>query len=279
MEFNSEREQTPMFAPLRNVGHEGGSFLFKLKQKANKNLNIVNINQFLEEKLENLFIPISNSDLKIIAKIKPIIELKAKFIKEQTFEKAAEYRDKEKSLEKVIKSNLPEYIDSFFSKTPYSTSEIRKSNELDEEIVKYTEEIKKEKDKPSEEKIIAKYEKEISKGASIFKQQRSSSELWKLFFKYQEPSNPAETLFISEEKSFLKAYKDNIIDIYKHIDRVKCTSKSDFLNKKIAELKEILINIYDYEIDLLIKGYRNELDEIMTIKKLDIKVLNWIKHK
>lgn len=280
MEFNPDRNQTPMFGPLNNVGHEGGSFTFKLKKKIKGNVKIDDKNKFLEERMTNLFIPISESDLKIIAEIEPIVELKTKSVKKQKYEEAAKYRDEEKALEEKIKSQSSDYIDSFLAKMSYSASEVKKSKELDKEIEKYKEEVKKEKDNPSEEKILMeKYEKKISEGESIFEHQEHSSDFWKLFLKYYKPSNPAENLFVSEKDNFVKAYKQNIIDVYEHIVRIKCLSESDFLNKKIDELKEVLLKIYDYQISLLIKGYRNELDEIMTIKELDVKVLNWIKHK
>ena len=280
MEFNPEKKQTPMFGPLYNVGHEGGSFSFKLKKKRKNIPKIDNKNEFLLERMENLFIPISESDLKIITELDPITELKTKAVKNQNYEEAAKYRDEEKALEKKIKTNSSDYIDSFLASMAYSASEVKKAEELDNEIAKYKKELEKEKDKSSEEeeKLKEKYEKSISEGESIFEQEHFS-EFWKVFLKYSKPSNPAESLFVSEKGNFVNAYKKNIIDVYEHIVRIKCISESEFLNQKIAELKEILIKIYDYEIGLLLKGYRDELDEIMTIKELDVKVLNWIKHK
>lgn len=283
MEFNPEKKQTPMFGPLYNVGHEGGSFSFKLKKTIKEILKIDNKNEFLQERMKNLFIPISESDLKIIEEIDPITELKTKAVKIQKYEEAAKYRDEEKKLEKKIKTNSSDYIDSFLAAMTYSASEIKKAEDLDIKIEKYKKEIENHKNKPSEEeklkeKLKEKYEKTISEGESIFEQD-DFPKFWKILLKYSKPSNPAESLFVLEKENFVKAYKKNIIDIYEHIVRIRCISESEFLNQKIADLKEILIKIYDYEIGLLLKGYRDELDEIMTIKELDINVLNWIKHK
>lgn len=280
MEFNPEKNQTPMFGPLNNVGHEGGSFSFKLKKKEKNNLKIDDKNNFLKERMLNLFIPISDSDLKIIAEIEPINELKSKSVTKQKYEEAAKYRDEEKNLEQKIKNNTSDYIDSFLSNMTYSTSEVKKSEDLDNKISEYKKKIEKEKNKPADEaKIIEQYEKKVSEGESIFEDKKSQSDFLKIFLRYFKPSNPAENLFVAEKDNFVKSYKDNIIQIYEHIVRIKCLSESEFLNQKINDFKEILMEIYDYEIGLLIKGYRNELDEIMTIKELDVKVLNWIKHK
>jgi hypothetical protein len=264
MEFSSEKNQTPMFGPLNNVGHEGGSFNFKLKKEKKKTIKINNQNNFLSERLGNLFIPISESDLLIIKEIEPITRLKTESVNAQKYEDAVRYRDKEKELEEKIKKKSSDYIDSFLSKMTYSATEIKKSKELDSQITEYKEHIE-------EEKITNVEEEETTK--------LHYSKYLKSFLHYLKPTDPEKALFSSERDIFLKAYKKNIIDIYEHIVRIKCLSKSEFLNSKIDELKEILMRIYEYEVRLLLKGYRNELDEIMTIKEIEIKVLNWIKNK
>ncbi len=277
MGFNTEKKQTPMCGPLHNVGHEGGSFSFKLKSKIKKSINIHDKNQFLLERMANLFIPISKSDLKIIDKIEPIKELKTISVINQNYTEAARHRDKIRTLEKKIKSNSSKYLDSFFGTMDYSPLEVKKSKELDLKIAVYKKEIEKVKS-TDEEKLKEIQIKHSIEDESTFELQEYYTEFKNIFLNFSITSNPAERLFLNEKENFVIAYKRNIFDVYNHMMRIKCLSKSEFLNQKIFELKEILIKIYDYEIGLILKGYRDELDEIMTIKELDVKVLNWIKH-
>lgn len=107
----------------------------------------------------------------------------------------------------------------------------------------------------------------------------TDKEFIKVFIDYYIPTNPAVDLFKNERENLVCAYKKNIIEIYEYIIRMKCQSESKFLSDKILELRTILMEIYQYEIRLLIKVYRDELDEIMSIKELEVKTLNWIKHK
>lgn len=280
MQFNPKKNQTPMFGPLNDVGHQGGSFTFKLKSKQKQALKIDDKNQFLKEKLANLFIPISKDDLSIIDELEPVIKLKTKSVKNQNYEDAAKYRDEEKELEGKIRNNSSEYIDSFLSKISYSATEIKQSKELDEKITEYKTQLEKLKTNPSdEEKILAEFEKKASEGEITIENKGIYSEFIRILLRNQKPTNPAKELFVNERGNFVKAYKSNIIEIYKHIVRIKCLSESEFLSTKIEELKSALMEIYKYEIGLLIKGYRDELDEIMSIKELDVKILNWIKHK
>lgn len=141
MQFNSDRNQTPMFGPLNDVGHEGGSFTFKLKSKQSQTIKIDDKNQFLKEKMANLFIPISKEDLSTIDDLEPIVKLKSKLVKNQKYEDAARCRDEEKILEDKIKNNSSTYIDSFLSQMTYSKSEVTKSKELDKKISEYREKI------------------------------------------------------------------------------------------------------------------------------------------
>jgi hypothetical protein len=278
MEFTTEKNQTPMFGPLNNVGHEGGSFTFKLKQKKKESLKINNKNAFLKETMSNLFIPISDKDLEIIIELEQVKILKTKAVNEQKYEVAAKARDVEKSLENKLKENTSDYIDSLLPEIKFNSEEIEKSEILDVEIEDYLQELELEKNLTTEEIMFKKHGIKPSEIRGDLSKKQLNKYI-EVMIRFNKRKNPSEKLFLSEKENLVSNYKINIINVYECIVRVKCKSKSEFFKSKIHELKEILIEIYLYEIGLLINGYSNELEELMANKEIEVKILNWIKHK
>lgn len=278
LNFNPETNQTPMFGTLKNVGDEGGSFIFKLKSEKKEPSKHEDKNEFLEGIMANLFIPISEVDLSLLSEIKRIKDLKIESVKKQDFESAANFRFEEKELEAKISDNLPSYVESILSPEAkiFSDNDIERSKELDNKIKKYNEEIEHDNINTPIENKTTEYGNEENKvqiniGEEIF--------FRKLIYRLSHPINPAEKLFNSEQENLFKAYKENIVSLYEYFFKMKCKSTNEFFNQKETELKEILIEIYHYELGLLTKGYKSELDEIMRIRELDIRVLNWITNK
>lgn len=273
LNFNTKNRQTPMFGPLPEVGHEGGSFIFKIKPIPNDEYtNINNKNKFLKEQMGNLFIPICEDNLNIINKIQAKRELKTKAVKEQDYVSAAKYRDEEKDLREKLKIESIKDINSLLSEMTLSTLEIEKSKELDIKIIEYNQLLKTESRLEIEE-----YERLIKEDKLKLEEEQFLKDFLKSFIHFKGKANPAKTLFSSERPNFLIAYKKNIVDMYEIIFRLIGSSKNEYLSKKIEDLKEIILDIYSHEIALVTKGYRNDLEEIISIKELDIKVLNWIK--
>jgi len=276
LDFSENKNQTPRYGPLNAVGHDGGAFIFKLKSTTKEIVEIDDKNEFLKKRMEHLFIEVSELDLEIIEDIKPIADLKNTAVKNQKYEEAAKLRDDEKQLENKIFNRSSEYIDSFLSEMKFTAEQIKKSKKLDINIIKHKEELAKttterEKRKDIIEGDIINVEDDIKDIAVQF-------EMFEEIFGFFLPSNPAVDLFEDEKDNFIKFYKENAIKIYEHIFRITNISTSEFLNAKIAELKELLIKIYKYQINLLIKGYSDELDEIMSLKQIDVDILNWIKN-
>ena len=276
LEFSEKKKQTPRFGPLSEVGHDGGAFIFKLKSAEKESIIIDNKNEFLKKRMAHLFIEISEIDLETIDKIKPISDLKNQVVRKQKYEEAAKLRDDEKQLEKEIFDRIPKHIDTVIATMKFSDEQIVQSKQLDIDIAKYKVDLekttsKKEKRKAIIEDDIINVEDDEKKETSIH------FAMFDEIFGFFLPSNPAEDLFEDEKDNFIKFYKENVLKIYEHIFKITGISKSEFLNTKITDFKEILTKIYRYEINLLIKGYRDEIDEIMILKQIEVDILNWIK--
>ncbi len=277
LEFNETKSQTPKFGPLTEVGHDGGSFIFKLKSAEKENIIIDNKNEFLKKHMKHLFIEISENDLEVIEKIKPISQLKNEVVKKQKYEEAAKLRDEEKQLENEIFDRSAEYIDSFLNSIKLTKEEIANSEQLQADILEYKQKLKKntserEKRKAIIEEDIINIEEDKTFGISFH------SEMFTEIFGYFLPTDPSIDLFENEKEKFIQFYKENVLKIYEHIFKIQGVSKSEFLNNKIKDFKEILVIIYNYEINIVAKNYRNELDEILSLKQIDIDILNWIKN-
>jgi hypothetical protein len=280
LNFNPKKNQTPMFGALNNVGHDGGSFILKLKNK-NTPIKIGNENNFLIKKLNNLFIKIVDEDLVIIKKINPINELKNKAIKSQKYEEAAKLRDDEKRLESLLFNNFPSKIEKSFKNIKISKDSIAKAQDLDEQTVNYKK-LKQEKKeeivkRQNEYKKIHDNDEEETENIKI-----NLFDIWDAFGNIYGGaflSNPETEFFNNEKDNFVKSYKESISKLYETFIKLKSNSKSEFLNNKLIELKEILIKIYKYEINLLVRGYNDELIELITLKEIEIEILKWIKNE
>ena len=281
LEFNEKKAQTPRFGPLTEVGHEGGSFIFKLKSAEKESDVIDDKNDFLLKRMGHLFIEVSKEDLETIEKIKPISELKNQVVKKQKYEEAAKLRDDEKALEKEIFDRNTDYIDSFLLDIKFTKDELEKSKQLDIAIEKYKKDLVKTTEEREKRKTIIE-EDIINVDDDDDQNEKDLSIHFEMFdeiFGFFLPKDPAKELFANQREKFIELYKQNVVLIYKYIFKVTSTSNSEFLNNKISNFKKLLIKIYNYEINLLIKSYRNELDEIMNLKQIDMDILNWIKNK
>ena len=277
LEFSETKKQTPRFGALNEVGHEGGSLIFKLKFTEREIEIIDDKNKFLKEKMEHLFIELSEKDIKAIESMKPITDKKNTAVKKQSYEEAAKYRDQEKEIEKEIYNRTETYIDSFLQSLKFTKEEILKSKKLDSKTEEYKKTLKEAEEKKEKRKDII--EKDI---VTVEGEEVTIETLFQQFddiFGHFLPTNPAQELFQNEKNEFIKFYKENVIKIYEHMYRITNISTSEFLKKKIDELREILVKIYNYEINLVMNGYRDELDEIIDFKEMDVNVLNWIKNR
>lgn len=274
MKFNEKKKQTPMFGPLNNVGHNGGSFIFKLK----KDKEVIEYtNSFLEEKMRNLFITVSDPHLQVIEELKVLYQEKISIVKAQQYEKAAGIRDKERKIEQIIFDSCSDYIDSFYLSMTFDEEVIKKSIELDKAIEKFKEEIKNESKIETEE--LTGESKEPFFIEESAKREELKLKIKNIFSSSFFRSNPELKLFRNSKDIFVADYKNNVLDIYRSILKIKGISKSEYLENKANSLKEIIINIYKFEVQLLTKGSLNDFDELISIKELDMDLINWIRNE
>lgn len=271
MKFHEKRKQTPMFGPLTNVGHQGGSFIFKLKKE---NEAIEYTNKYLEEKMTNLYIKVSDAHLEIIEELKVLYQEKVSIVKEQQYEKAAAVRDKERGIEQKIFDTCPDYIDSFFLPMTFDESVVQKSMKLDEAIENFKEETKTNELANLEEKLSQPTEESSVEDVT---RKQLMLKIRSVFLSSLLLSNPELDLFRNSKDTFVHHYKKNVLDIYKSILEIKGTSKSEYLENKTKILKDILIRIYKFEVQILVRGSLNDFDELIAIKELDMDIINWIR--
>ncbi|MES2545010.1 MAG: UvrB/UvrC motif-containing protein [Bacteroidota bacterium] len=277
LKFDDQRKQTPMHGPLFNVGHEGGSFVFKIKEDEAETIDN-DENAFLKDKFKNLFIPVSEKHLKLIEDIKPLRELKNTAVKKQNYMEAARLRDEEKEVERQIVDDAWVYIPLFFKDLKFSEQQIKAAEELDDKISKTT------KSAPDQIKayqnMIEQMEKEITdKGQKATKEEvkRLRSFSYNIF-EFLSIGDPAGDFFNQERENFLRYYQGNILDLYRSLFLIKATSSSKFLEEKLGQLLLIMTQIYKLEISYLNRGFYNNLDETIALKEHDMQVLKWIKN-
>ena len=156
LQFDQLKKQTPMYGSLNDVGHDGGTFVFELKQTKKEIKIIDDKNQYLKSEMGNLFIQIEEETLNDIKRIRLLKNKKNEIIRQQHYAKAAVIRDKERIIEEKVKMDAELYIDSFVSKIKFTDEEVHKSKKLDTDIEEYNKEV--EEQKVFYEKERAKYE-------------------------------------------------------------------------------------------------------------------------
>jgi len=111
--FTVSKTQTPMFGTLHDVGDEGGTFVFELKQKPMAEINQSSIFDSLKVRMNNLYIPFSKSVESKIKNLAEIIEKKKELVKGQRYDEAAVFRMSEKNLfDEIINESLSEVEDN-----------------------------------------------------------------------------------------------------------------------------------------------------------------------
>lgn len=290
IEFSKQHLQTPMRGSLSDVGHEGGSFIFQLKEEQKQPEMIDDENEYLKTKMDNLYIPLSEEILKNTDEILEVREQKNQVVRDQRYEEAARLRDTEKRLEEKSQVLVEAFIDSLIEKTQLTDEEIAKSKHLDKEIEEYNDYI--EEQKKVQEKI--EIEEEERKKATVgeiqedeedeFNIQKISSfsfesriPIWELLYTTKE--NPAVNYFIVHQNELIEKYKSNVIELYCYFKTIQGVSKSKVISEKLDILKRHLINICNYEINILIGRFNSVLDEELVRKQIEVDFLNWLKNK
>lgn len=276
MQFASQRNQTPMFGSLNGVGHGGGSFIFKLKADEKAPDEIKDMSAFLEKRMYNLYIPFSETDISIIREILPINVQKHDAVKKQKYEEAARLRDEEKKLEEKIFSKCDEYIDSLISNIKLTDEDLKRTSKIETDTVLYNEQMSKRKEKIKTH--IEELEKKIieEKGIITPKDKNYITNIAEIMSGPYYIDDPSMEEFSIQKKEFMSDYQESVLKVYERMIRLKSTLKSEYLENKLKELKEILSKIYKHEINLLYKGFSESITMIIDLKEIDIELLKWI---
>lgn len=277
IDFTPQKNQTPMCGSLNSVGHEGGSFVFKLKNNnKEQTAEMENMDSFLESKLGNLYIKLAGQDIEIIKEIQPINKQKHDAVKQQKYEQAARLRDIERSLEDKVFSKSLGYIDSFFNGIEFSKSDLEKIDELDKEIEKLGQVIPEQNERLTQ--IIENIKQNVlrQKGEISIEDEKRISDFAETMSK-ETYFDPAVEFFQGHKDYFLEAYKEGISKVLERTIRLKATSSNEFLTSKLNDLKEIMVKIYKHELTLLIRG-NYSVEEMLNQKEIEIQLLKWIKN-
>ncbi|MCW3789709.1 caspase family protein [Plebeiibacterium sediminum] len=272
--FSEQTKQTPMFAPLVNIGHAGGSFVFKLKKDINSKEEILDKNLFLKEQMEGLFVTIPDNHISLIDEYSNHILKKIDAVKAQEFELAASYRKQEKDLKEYLHNLVPDYIESLCCSITLNENETEFLQNISQQVTSYEEtrginegsisEFIEQKDIPEELQKIYSTAKIIHSISNFFPENRI---------------NPAYEIFDKFKMRFLEAYSNDVIYMFKLISKISSLVKSEWLEAKTNKLKELIISIYQYEIDLVSRSFYDELEKAIDKKQIELKLLNWIKNK
>jgi hypothetical protein len=259
MSFNQDRSQTPMYGALNNVGHQGGSFIFKLK--GTETVQPDDVNNYLKLRLGNLFIPIGEKHIELINQIRPINKEKHELVLQQRYGDAAKLRDEEKRLEDLIYNTSSNYISRIFLSTRISEVQSHKIRELEVSVSAFEEEYKAKQEKVSVS--VALLEKEF-----LEENQETTKNDNKLLLSLAELEvgnfdflNPSREFFTDEKHNLIQKYLEGILSLYTYFLEIKASSK-----------------IYELEVKILYRWYSDEIDEFITLKQIDIQLLIWIRN-
>lgn len=278
LNFDSGKNQTPTFAALSNVGHEGGVFIFKMKENAYQTPKNID---YLRQKYGSLYIPILDVHFKDFENLKIIIEKKHAAVKQQDYLEARKIKDKEEE----IRANFPKTLRSIFISENKNIIIPQKNQEIikkyDDKIINFKKQIPKIKDRLKKElsKLKEEHHNQIYIGSHIYNIE-NIDETIDLIIKQQETNEKEyKEYFSSHREDFIKHYNNSLADLYSYFLKIKGSSISKYLIKKEDELLNILENIYDSEINFLLTSSIDEVEFLIKIKNNELKLLQWIQDR
>ena len=276
LNFDAARNQTPTFAPLSNVGHEGGIFILKLKENSSK---IPKDIEYLREKYGTLYIPISEKHLEQFETLKELILRKIEAVKKQDYLEARKIKDEEER----IKSNFPKsFIDNFIevNNNFKITSETRdKIKKLDSEILKFKEDLPKLRENIEKElNRLRKDHHQIYIGQTLYNIE-DIDEIIEAIILEQSVDRAHIKYFSIHKGDFIKHFNIGLSNLYIFFKSIQGNSISDFFHFKEKELLEIFQNIYDSEVNFLLANSIDEIEFLIQVRNNELKLLNWIQNK
>jgi Caspase domain len=275
MSFNSDRVQTPMCGALNHVGHQGGAFIFKLKgSEAEKPENTSN---FLKMRLGNLFIPVADGHMALIAKIRLLNKEKHDFVLGQKYKHAMNLRDEEKRLEDLIHGTSPEYIRQMFCNVQVTQEQTENIRKIELKVSEFDKEYRSKQSRI--ERILHRHELNLLEQHNEIRAEDRDSlrRMAEHEAGHFEFLNPSREFYNSEKSNLIQQYLKSVSSLYVYFLQIKANSKIIFLEEKREALFNILLRIYQLEVKMLYRWYSDEIDELIVLKKIDIDILNWFR--
>jgi hypothetical protein len=274
-DFEPIRKQTPMYGSLDNVGHEGGSFIFKLKSEIKPVDAGQNKNEILMRKFQNLYIPLFDGHQAIIEKIIEINRLKNDWVKKQNYEAASATNNQVKALNRQLDKESNEKFIILSESLDFPESVVERSMKIDQEYENREKTIHKKL--KAKERAYNFVEKEIPTGSSKL---ALADKIQLNFLDYLHDVkvvDPGMELFQSERKNLIDQYRENVLKLNEYFLHLKGVSKNKYLKDKEGELNVLLFNLYKIQIKYLIDGHQEDIDGLISLKEWDLAVLKWIK--
>lgn len=237
-QFNSAIRQTPMQGSLNFVGHEGGSFIFKLKTEERSILTKNKINPYLKQEFDKLHIPISRTHLGTIESIMEITKDKKEYVSKRDYSEALKLRDREQlhihQLISTIKDELLLIVPDVCLTEP-------------------------------QQKEISSLE---SPNSQVHLNDYSTS--------YKTPEETYSA--IKEKDLLSAYQTSGVTGLYKYYNSISSYSQNPYLIAKRASLFSILCRIYTFQIRQIIptqKGFVN-VDSMIKYREFEIEIFNWM---
>lgn len=296
MEFASDRNQTPRCGGLSNVGHDGGSLIFKRRKRKNREENSI---EKLQKGLSNLEFEYSDKENEIIKKLRSVNKAKITAVLSQKYEEASKYRDEEKKMEEDLKSKISDRLNYIFDTTT-KKAESTVGNSIDDDYEKYSHTQRKEEEiyikiktaqTPKEKE---KYESSYSSQLEYFSENifelfgeefglrmQARGELEKLA--ETDPSislnteNPNKELWDKYKAHFIDSILVNIVKLLEEFAIAISGASNEELIRKKNELFNYILEIHDLQMKSMFGSSKDDFDEILKRKKLEVNLINWIR--
>lgn len=277
LNFDSSKNQTPTFAPLSNVGHEGGIFILKLKSTAEKKPKN---EDYLKSKYGSIYIPIFEKHFEDLKSLKEIIKRKHEAVKTQDYLEARKIKDEEEKLrEQFPKTFIEKFVEE--NKSIKVSKETKNTlEELDKKILNFEKEIPnlKKRLKRELQKLQKENHNQIYVGSTLYEIE-NIDEIIESIIQENSSEKEHQNYFRNNKEELIKMFNKSLADLYKFFKKIKGHSISKFLDLKEKELLEIYEDIYESEINYLISNSIDEVDFLIKIKDNELKILKWISNK
>lgn len=257
-QFSHSENQTPRFGNLVDCGHEGGDFVF-----SRKNSGEVNSMEYIKEILSNKFIPFGNFDEKVINELAIIQDEKRNAIESRDYKKAADLRDSESEKISKIYNQIPDFIESLMSKTIIPENMITSAKERDEKFAIF--EIER-------QKHFIKKKKSTNKSIT----ENKIRTIYPLDVIYSSDTYYMEYLLKGLKPKLFEEFCKNILSLASYFVIVLGETSNETLLNRRKELVDILVSIYKFQVDLLLKDNGDRLSHSLVVAEFELVLLRWI---